>query len=30
MLVFKNGQIVESIVGLAPKEELKKLLDKHV
>jgi thioredoxin len=30
MLVFKNGQVVESVVGLVPKEELKKVLDKHV
>ena len=30
MLVFKNGEVVESLVGLAPKEELKKLIDKHL
>ena len=29
MLVFKGGQVVESIVGLTPKEELQKVLDKH-
>lgn len=30
LLLFKNGQVVESIVGLAPKEDLKKVIDKHV
>ena len=30
MLVFKGGQVVEQIVGLTPKEELKKVLDKHL
>jgi thioredoxin 1 len=30
MLLFKGGQVVESIVGLTPKEELKKVLDKHI
>jgi len=30
MLVFKGGQVVEQIVGLTPKEELKKVLDKHI
>jgi thioredoxin 1 len=30
MLVFKNGEVVESVVGLTPKEELKRVLDKHV
>ena len=30
LLLFKGGQVVESIVGLAPKEDLKKALDKHV
>ena len=30
MLVFKGGQVVESVVGLTPKEELKKVLDRHV
>ena len=27
---FKGGQIVESVVGLAPKEEFKKAIDKHI
>ena len=30
MLVFKGGQVVEQVVGLTPKEELKKVLDRHV
>ena len=30
MLVFKDGQVVEQVVGLTPKEELKKVLDRHV
>jgi thioredoxin 1 len=30
LLLFKGGQVVESVVGLAPKEELKKVIDKHI
>lgn len=30
VLLFKGGQVVENIVGLAPKEEFKQVLDKHV
>jgi thioredoxin 1 len=30
LLLFKGGQVVESIVGLAPKDDLKKVLDKHL
>jgi thioredoxin 1 len=30
VLLFKGGQIVESVVGLAPKEDFKKAIDKHV
>lgn len=30
LLLFKGGEIVEQIVGLADKASLKKLLDKHV
>jgi len=30
ILVFKDGQVVESVVGLAQKEDLKKVLDKHL
>jgi thioredoxin 1 len=30
LLLFKGGQVVESVVGLAAKDELKKVIDKHV
>ena len=30
VMLFKGGQIVESVVGLAPKEEFKSKIDKHV
>src|SRR4029079_15799293 len=30
VLLFKNGQVVESVIGLAPKEDLKKVIDKHL
>jgi thioredoxin 1 len=30
MLIFKGGQPVDQMVGLMPKEEIKKILDKHV
>ena len=30
LLLFKGGHLVEQVVGLADKTELKKLLDKHV
>ena len=30
MLLFKGGQIVESVVGLTSKEDLKALFDKHL
>ena len=30
LLLFKGGQVVESVVGLVPKEDLKKVIDKHV
>jgi len=30
LLLFKGGQLVESKVGLAQKEELKQMLDKHI
>jgi thioredoxin 1 len=30
LLLFKGGEVVESVVGLAPKEDLKRVLDKHV
>jgi len=30
ILIFKGGEIVESVVGLADKDHLKQLIDKHV
>ena len=30
LLIFKGGQVVESIVGLAHKDDLKKAIDKHL
>jgi thioredoxin 1 len=30
LLLFKGGQVVESVIGLAQKDELKKVLDKHI
>src|SRR3954464_8349977 len=30
LLIFKGGQVVESVVGLAHKDELKKVIDKHL
>jgi len=30
VLLFKGGQVVETVVGLAPKEDFKSILDKHV
>jgi len=30
LLLFKGGQVVESLVGLLPKEDIKKVLDKHI
>ena len=30
MLVFKGGQVVESIVGLAQKDDLKRVIDRHL
>jgi thioredoxin 1 len=30
LLLFKGGQIVEQVVGLADKDSLKKLIEKHV
>ncbi len=30
LLLFKDGQIQEQLVGLVPKESLSKLLDKHL
>ena len=30
VMLFKGGQIVEAVVGLQPKEEFKKAIDKHI
>jgi thioredoxin 1 len=30
LMLFKGGQVVEQVVGLADKDSLKKLIDKHV
>ena len=30
LLLFKGGQVVESVVGLAPKEDLKRVIEKHL
>ena len=30
LLLFKGGQVVESVVGLADKDDLKKVIDKHL
>lgn len=30
LLLFKGGQVVESVVGLVQKDDLKKLIDRHV
>ncbi len=30
LLLFKGGQVVEAMVGLAQKDALKKVLDKHI
>ena len=30
VLLFKDGAVVESVVGLAPKEEFKKVIEKHL
>lgn len=30
LLLFKNGQVAEQIVGVHPKEHLTKILDKHI
>ena len=30
LLVFKSGEVADSVVGAAPEKQLKKMLDKHV
>ena len=29
-LIFKGGQVVESVIGAAQKDDLKKVIDKHI
>ena len=30
LLVFKNGQLAETLVGLSPKEDIARLIEKHL
>ena len=30
LLLFKGGEVVEQVVGLVPKDDLKKVIDKHL
>jgi thioredoxin 1 len=30
LLLFKGGQVVDTVIGLAQKDDLKKVLDKHI
>ena len=30
VLIFKNGDVVESVIGAVPKDDLKKALEKHL
>ena len=30
VLLFKNGEVVESVIGLAPKEDYRKAIEKHL
>jgi len=30
LLVFKNGQLADTLVGLAPKEDIKRMVEKHL
>jgi thioredoxin 1 len=30
VLLFKGGQVVETVVGLVPKEDFKRAIDKHI
>jgi thioredoxin 1 len=30
LLLFKGGQLVDQVVGLQPKDEIKKVIDKHL
>jgi thioredoxin 1 len=30
LLLFKGGQLVDTVVGVVPKEDIKKVIDKHI
>jgi thioredoxin 1 len=30
LLLFKDGQVVDQVVGLVPKDEIRKVIDKHL
>jgi thioredoxin 1 len=30
LLLFKGGQVVDQVVGVAPKEDIKRVIDKHL
>jgi thioredoxin 1 len=30
LLLFKNGQLEETLVGLAPKEDIARMIEKHL
>ena len=30
LLLFKGGQLIDQVVGLQPKDEIKKVLDRHL
>jgi thioredoxin 1 len=30
LLLFKNGELTETLVGLAPKEDIARLIEKHL
>jgi thioredoxin 1 len=30
LMLFKGGQMVEAVVGLAPKDDIRKVIDKHL
>ena len=30
LLLFKNGQLAETLVGMAPKEDIARMIDKHL
>ena len=30
LLLFKGGQVVDQVVGLVPKDDIKKVIDKHL